>query len=76
MSSNWIVGYSVGSRMKSRLAAAAINNAVGMRRGAGETVAGCIVQSDRGSLVTWIERIYHRRRRQDALGRVTRSNSS
>ena len=47
--SNRIVGCSVDSRMKSRLAVAAISNAVGMRRGAGETVAGCIVQSDRGS---------------------------
>ena len=127
--SNRIIGYSIDSRMKSRLAVAAINNAVGMRRAAGEDVAGCIVHSDRGSqfrsrkaqralnrhrlvgsmgrvgaagdnaamesffsllqkyvlnrhpwatrqdlriaIVTWIERTYHRRRRQDALGRLT-----
>lgn len=123
--SNRIVGYSIDSRMKSRLAVAALDNAVS-RRG---DVAGCIVHSDRGSqfrsrkfvrainrhhlvgsmgrvgaagdnaamesffallqknvldrqrwatreelriaIVTWIERTYHRRRRQDALGRLT-----
>lgn len=43
--SNRIVGYSIDSRMKSRLAVAALNNAVARR---GE-VAGCIVHSDRGS---------------------------
>lgn len=127
--SNRIIGYSIDSRMKSRLAVAAINNAVGMRRAAGQGVAGCIVHSDRGSqfrsrkaqralnrhrlvgsmgrvgaagdnaamesffsllqknvlnrqpwatrqdlriaIVTWIERTYHRRRRQDTLGRLT-----
>ncbi|MGE9807412.1 IS3 family transposase [Janibacter sp. G1551] len=123
--SNRIVGYSIDSRMKSRLAVAALNNAVA-RRG---DVAGCVVHSDRGSqfrsrkfvhalnrhdmvgsmgrvgacgdnaamesffallqknvldrrgwatreelriaIVTWIERTYHRRRRQPALGRLT-----
>jgi putative transposase len=123
--SNRIVGYSIDSRMKSRLAVAALNNAVA-RRG---DVAGCVVHSDRGSqfrsrkfvhalnrhgmvgsmgrvgaagdnaamesffsllqknvldrrswatrqelriaIVTWIERTYHRRRRQAALGRLT-----
>ena len=123
--SNRIVGYSIDSRMKSRLAVAALNNAVA-RRG---DVAGCVVHTDRGSqfrsrkfvralgrhdmvgsmgrvgaagdnaamesffsllqknvlnrqpwatreqlriaIVTWIERTYHRRRRQDALGRLT-----
>lgn len=126
---NRIIGYSIDSRMKSRLVVAAINNAVGMRRAAGQDVAGCIVHSDRGSqfrsrkaqrtlnhhrlvgsmgrvgaagdnaamesffsllqknvlnrqhwatredlriaIVTWIERTYHRRRRQAALGRLT-----
>ncbi len=43
--SNRIVGYSIDSRMKSRLAVAALNNAVA-RRG---DVAGCMVHSDRGS---------------------------
>ncbi|CAG6398105.1 transposase [Actinacidiphila cocklensis] len=120
-----IVGYSIGDRMKSRLAVAALDNAVA-RRG---HVAGCILHSDRGSqfrsrkfvraldlhrmagwigrvgaagdnaamesffsllqknvldrrswatrqelriaIVTWIERTYHRRRRQASLGRLT-----
>ncbi len=123
--SNRIVGYSIDSRMKSRLAVTALKNAVA-RRG---DVAGCVVHTDRGSqfrsrkfvralghhnmvgsmgrvgaagdnaamesffsllqknvlnkkpwttreelriaIVTWIERTYHRRRRQDSLGRLT-----
>lgn len=43
--SNRIVGYSIDSRMKSRLAVAALNNAVSRRGG----VAGCVVHTDRGS---------------------------
>ena len=43
--SNRIVGYSIDSRMKSRIAVTALENAVA-RRG---DVAGCIVHSDRGS---------------------------
>jgi transposase InsO family protein len=123
--SNRIVGYSIDSRMKSRLAVAALNNAAA-RRG---DVAGCVLHTDRGSqfrsrkfvhalnrhamvgsmgrvgaagdnaamesffsllqknildrrvwntreelriaIVTWIEKTYHRRRRQAALGRLT-----
>ena len=123
--SNRIVGYSIDSRMKSRIAVSALNNAVA-RRG---DVAGCVLHTDRGSqfrsrklvgalnrhhmvgsmgrvgaagdnaamesffsllqknvldrrswatrqelriaIVTWIERTYHRRRRQAALGRLT-----
>lgn len=123
--SNRIVGYSIDSRMKSRLATTALSNAVGRR---GE-VAGCVLHTDRGSqfrsrkfvhalgrydmvgsmgrvgaagdnaamesffsllqknvldrhrwdtreqlriaIVTWIERTYHRRRRQVGLGRLT-----
>ncbi|GGU73927.1 integrase [Lentzea flava] len=123
--SNRIVGYSIDSRMKSRLAVTALTNALTRR---GET-AGCVVHTDRGSqfrsrkfvralarhglsgsmgrvgaagdnaamesffallqnnvldrrswstreelriaIVTWIERTYHRRRRQAALGRLT-----
>jgi transposase InsO family protein len=126
--SNRIVGYSIDSRMKSRLAVAALENAVA-RRGGSNAVAGCILHTDRGSqfrarsfqraltrhrmvgsmgqagsaadnaamesffsllqknvlnrrrwatreqlriaIVTWIERTYHRRRRQAALGRLT-----
>jgi putative transposase len=41
--SNRIVGYSIDSRMKSRLAVAALNNAVARRR----DVAGCVVHTDR-----------------------------
>ena len=120
-----IVGYSIESRMKSRLAVTALQNAVA-RRG---DVAGCVVHTDRGSqfrsrrfvhelnrfrmagsvgrvgaagdnaamesffsllqrnvldrqqwatreqlriaIVSWIERTYHRRRRQSRLGRLT-----
>lgn len=40
-----IVGYSMDSRMKARLAVNALNNAVARRT----DVAGCIVHSDRGS---------------------------
>lgn len=123
--SNRIVGYSMDSRMKSRLAVAALNNAAARR----DDVAGCVLHTDRGSqfrarsyvhalnhhrmigsmgrvgaagdnaamksffallqknvldrhswdtreqlriaIVTWIERTYHRRRRQDRLGRLT-----
>jgi putative transposase len=123
--SNRIIGYSIDTRMKSRIAVAALNNAVA-RRG---QVAGCVLHTDRGSqfrsrklvralhrhgmvgsmgrvgaagdnaamesffallqknvldrrywttrqelriaIVTWIERTYHRRRRQAALGRLT-----
>ena len=122
---NRIVGYSVDTRMKSRLAVRALENAVARR----DDVAGCIVHSDRGSqfrsrkflralarhglvgsmgrvgaagdnaamesffsllqknvlnrrswttreqlriaIVTWIQRTYHRRRRQAGLGRLT-----
>lgn len=122
---NKIVGYSIDSRMKSRLAVNALNNAVALRG----DVAGCVIHSDRGSqfrsrkflrainrhrmvgsmgrvgaagdnaamesffsllqknvlnrrswttrqelriaIVTWIERTYHRRRRQASLGRLT-----
>jgi putative transposase len=131
--SNRIVGYSIDTRMKSRLAITALHNAIARRRIQGGDlagdVAGCIVHTDRGSqfrsrkfirtlahhdmvgsmgrvgaagdnaamesffallqnnvlnrciwttreelriaIVTWIERTYHRRRRQNALGRLT-----
>ena len=124
-----IVGYSIDSRMKSRMAVNALDNAVAARAAQGMTVTGCIVHADRGSqfrsrkfvaalhrnglrgsmgrvatcadnaaiesfwallqknvlnrrpwatreqlrtaIVTWIERTYHRRRRQARLGRLT-----
>ena len=123
-----IVGYSIDSRMKTRIAVAALSSAVA-RRGGPAAVVGCTVHSDRGSqfrsrrfveelkhqaltgsmgrvgaagdnaamesffallqknvlnsrrwdtrdqlrlaIVTWIERTYHRRRRQRALGKLT-----
>ncbi|GAA2518613.1 hypothetical protein GCM10010407_05200 [Rarobacter incanus] len=40
-----IVGYSIDSQMKSRLAVQALENAASMRG----DVAGCVVHSDRGS---------------------------
>jgi putative transposase len=43
--SNRIVGYCIDSRMKSRLAVAALNNAAARR---GE-IAGCVLHTDRGS---------------------------
>ena len=43
--SNRIVGYSIDSRMKASLAVTALRSAVARR----ETVAGCVVHSDRGS---------------------------
>ncbi|NNM47774.1 DDE-type integrase/transposase/recombinase, partial [Knoellia koreensis] len=43
--SNRIVGYSIDSRMKSRLAVAPLNNAVARR----DDMAGCVVHTDRGS---------------------------
>lgn len=123
--SNRIVGYSIDTRMKKRIAINALRMAV-QRRG---PVAGCIVHSDRGSqfrahtyvaelkvhdltgsmgrvasspdnaamesffallqknvlnrhpwtsraelrlaMITWIEKSYHRRRRQRRLGKLT-----
>ncbi len=46
--SNRVVGYAIDSRMKSRLAVVAIDDAVA-RRGGQRAVAGCVVHSDRGS---------------------------
>ncbi|GGK32629.1 integrase [Nocardia camponoti] len=127
--SNRIVGYSIDSRMTARLAVDAVSSAVARRRAVGESVAGCVVHSDRGSqfrsrkfvralgiaemvgsmgrvgacgdnaamesffallqrnvldrrpwstreelriaIVCWIERTYHRRRRQVRLGKLT-----
>lgn len=123
--SNRIVGYSIDTTMKSRIAVNALDNAVARR----SDVAGCVFHTDRGSqfrsrkvqrtlsrhrmvgsmgrvgaagdnaamesffsllqknvldrriwdtrdelriaIFTWIERTYHRRRRQTALGRLT-----
>lgn len=47
--SNRIVGYSIDSRMKARLAVDALAFAAVRRTAVGDQVAGCIVHSDRGS---------------------------
>ena len=47
--SNRLVGYSISSRMKARLAVQALEHAVDTRARQGVDVAGCIVHSDRGS---------------------------
>lgn len=49
MFSRRIVGYSIDSRMTSRLAVRALTNAVARRQVEGVSVAGCRVHSDRGS---------------------------
>lgn len=127
--SNRIIGYSIADRMESSLAVAAVESAVARRGIEGQSVAGCVLHSDRGSqfrarklhqalfrhrivgsmgqvgsagdnaamesffsllqhnvlnrrrwetreelriaIITWIERTYHRRRRQQRLGRLT-----
>lgn len=63
-----IVGYSIDSRMKSRLAVTALNNAVAGR----EHVAGCILHSDRGSQFRSRKfvRALHRHRIAGSIGRV------
>ena len=47
--SGQIVGYSISSRMKARLAVAALDNAVIRYRIKAKPVAGCVLHSDRGS---------------------------
>ncbi|GAB3073073.1 hypothetical protein GCM10027215_09590 [Nocardioides zeae] len=123
------MGYCIDSRMKSRIAVAALDNAVARRNAEGASAAGCALHADRGpqfrsrklvhalnrhqmvgsmgrvgaagdnaamesffallqrnvldrrpwatrgalriASVTWVEKTYHRRRRQAALGRLT-----
>jgi len=57
-----IAGYAISDRMKARLAVAALDSALARGRGEGHDVS---------EIVSWIERTYHRRRRQDRLGRLT-----
>ena len=63
-----IVGYSIDSRMKSRLAVQALENAAQMRG----DVAGCIVHSDRGSQggLNWSSQHLDRGGVQDGNGRL------
>ena len=65
--SNRIVGYSIDSRMKSRLAVAALNNAVA-RRG---DVAGCVLHTDRGSQFR-SRKFVHALNRHDMVGSMGR----
>jgi transposase InsO family protein len=65
--SNRIVGYSIDSRMKSRLAVAALNNAVA-RRG---QVAGCLLHTDRGSQFR-SRQFVHALNRHDIVGSMGR----
>ena len=60
--SNRIVGYSIDSRMKARLAVNALDSAVTRRGAAGDLLSGCVVHSDRGSQ-------FRSRRFVHALGR-------
>lgn len=66
--SNRIVGYSMDSRMKSRFAVAALNNAVARR----DDVAGCVVHTDRGSQFRSRKfvRALHRHDMVGSMGRV------
>ena len=69
-----IVGYSIDSRMKSRLAVQALENAVAMRG----DVAGCIVHSDRGSQFRSRKmlRALSRHRMVGSMGRVGSSGDN
>jgi transposase InsO family protein len=66
--SNRIVGYSIDSRMKSRLAVNALHNAVA-RRG---DVAGCVLHTDRGSQFRSRKfvRVLHQHDMIGSMGRV------
>lgn len=68
------VGYSIDSRMKSRLAVQALENAVAMRG----DVAGCMVHSDRGSLFRSRKslRALARHRLVGSMGRVGSSGDN
>lgn len=66
-----IVGYSIDSRMKSRLAVQALENAVRMR---GE-VSGCVVHSDRGSQFR-SKKFLHALNRHRMVGSMGRVGSS
>ena len=65
--SNRIVGYSIDSRMKSRLAVAALNHAVARR----VDVAGCVLPTDRGSQFR-SRKFVHALNRHDMVGSMGR----
>ena len=66
--SNRIVGYSIDERMKSRIAVNALNNAVARR----DSVAGCILHTDRGSQfrARKLQRALNRHHMVGFMGRV------
>ena len=66
--SNRIVGYSIDERMKSRIAVNALNNAVARRN----SVAGCILHTDRGSQfrARKLQRALNRHHMIGSMGRV------
>lgn len=66
--SNRIVGYSIDHRMKSRIAVNALNNAVARR----DSVAGCILHTDRGSQfrARKLQRALNRNHMVGSMGRV------
>ena len=70
--SNRIVGYSIDSRMKSRLAVTALDNAVARRAADGAGVAGCIVHSDRGSQFR-SRKVVHALNRHELVGSMGES---
>jgi putative transposase len=69
--SNRIVGYSIDSRMKSRLAVAALDHAVARRRADGAEVAGCVLHTDRGSQFR-ARKLVHRLNRHQMVGSMGR----
>jgi len=69
--SNRIVGYSIDSRMKSRLAVQALNNAAARRQQAGGDVAGCVLHTDRGSQFR-SRKFVHALNRHDMVGSMGR----
>ena len=70
--SNRIVGYSIDSRMKSRIAVAALDNAVARRGAEGVDVAGCLLHTDRGSQFRSRKLVHQINRHQmvGSMGRV------
>jgi len=65
--SNRIVGYSTDSRMKSRIAVAALDNAVARRNAESADVAGCVLHTDRGSRFR-SRKLVHQLKRHDMVG--------
>jgi transposase InsO family protein len=69
---NRIVGYSIDSRMRSRIAVAALNSAVARRQAEGADVAGCVLHTGRGSQFRSRKLVHqlHRHHMVGSMGRV------